>query len=87
MTEIVDVKKRILKGIVTSDKMDKTVIVLVNRTKINPLYNKRYQVSKKYFADDPKNEYHIGDKVTISEGRPMSKRKRWIVANKFNKAE
>lgn len=72
-------KARTLKGVVFSDKMDKTVVVTVNRLKIHPKYKKRYKVTKKYKAHDERNEFHIGDKVTIIECRPMSKDKRWKV--------
>ena len=70
--------KRTLKGIVVSDKMDKTIVVSVERLKQHPRYKKRYRVNKKYKAHDPKNEYKIGDKVTIQESRQLSKDKKWI---------
>jgi len=76
-------KGRLLKGIITSDKMDKTVVVLVNRYKEHPKYKKRYKVSKKYKADDPKNEYKVGDKIIIQETRPISKDKKWKVVKKI----
>ena len=72
-------KARTLKGVVFSDKMDKTVVVAVNRLKMHPKYKKRYKVTKKYKAHDERNEFHIGDKVTIIECRPMSKDKKWKV--------
>lgn len=62
-----------------SDAMDKTVVVRVDRTKTHPLYNKRYVVSKRFKAHDPKNEYHVGDVVMIEETRPLSAQKRWKV--------
>ena len=68
-----------MKGVVVSDKMDKTVVVKVNTTKTHPKYLKRYKVSKKYKAHDEKNEFKIGDQVLIIETRPMSKEKRWEV--------
>lgn len=71
--------KRILKGVVVSDKMDKTIVVLVERIKKHPKYKKRYLVSKKYKVHDPERKYHMGDKVQIQECRPISKEKRWIV--------
>ncbi len=64
---------------VISDKMDKTIVVLVERTKQHPLYRKIYKVQKKYKAHDPENKYKVGDKVVIQESRPISKEKRWIV--------
>ncbi len=71
--------KRRLKGVVVSDKMDKTIVVLVERSKKHPRYKKRYIASKKYKAHDPENKYKIGDKVIIQESKPISKDKRWIV--------
>lgn len=71
--------KTIKKGIVVSDKMDKTIIVLVNYYKTHPIYKKRYKKSKRFYAHDDKNMYKIGDKVSITEARPYSKTKRWIV--------
>jgi len=76
--------RRRLKGIVVSDKMDKTVVVEVKRFKEHPLYKKRYLVSKKYKAHDAENKYHVGDKVVIEESRPLSKDKRWRVINKIS---
>ena len=77
-------KVRTLKGLVVSDKMDKTIIVLVNRYKEHPKYKKRYKVSKKYQVDDSKNECKIGDKVIIQEVRPISKNKKWKVIKKYD---
>ncbi len=74
-----ELNKRVLKGTVVSDKMDKTVVVLIERIKEHKQYRKRYKVSKKYKAHDQENKYHIGDKVTIKECKPMSKDKKWIV--------
>lgn len=62
-------------GVVSSDKADKTIVVLVRERKTHPLYRKQYTVSKKFIAHDEKNEAHIGDKVVIVETRPISKRK------------
>jgi small subunit ribosomal protein S17 len=70
--------KRILKGKVVSDKMDKTIVVLVERIKEHPKYRKRYKVSKRYKAHDSENKYHEGDSVMIQECKPMSRDKRWI---------
>lgn len=72
-------KKRTKIGTVISDKMNKTVVVEVERTKEHPLYKKKYKVSKHYKAHDPKNEYKMGDRVEIEETRPLSKEKRWRV--------
>ena len=75
-------KSRVLKGVVTSDKMTKTVVVKVSSMKKHPKYKKYFKVSQKYKAHDEENQYHTGDHVLIKETRPMSKEKRWIVAGK-----
>jgi small subunit ribosomal protein S17 len=71
--------KRILQGVVVSDKSDKTVIVSVERRVMHPVYKKFITRSKKYAAHDEGNACKIGDMVRIEESRPISKRKRWIV--------
>lgn len=71
--------KRTLKGTVVSDKMDKTIVVVIERFKEHPLYKRRYKTYKKYKVHDPENKYKIGDKVTIAQCRPISKEKKWIV--------
>jgi small subunit ribosomal protein S17 len=75
-------KGKVLKGIVTSDKMDKTVVVSVSRFVKHPLYGKFYKVSKKYKAHDEDNAYKTGDKVEIMETKPISKDKRFKVISK-----
>lgn len=77
------VVKRKLEGEVVSDKMDKTVTVLVTILKSHSKYSKQYKSSKKYKAHDEKNEYKIGDKVVIEACRPLSKDKRWRVVKKI----
>lgn len=72
--------KRTLIGTVVSDKMDKTVTVLVERKVKHPLLGKIIRVSKKYHAHDENNECHTGDVVTIEECRPLAKTKAWRVA-------
>jgi small subunit ribosomal protein S17 len=79
--------KRSLTGTVTSDKMDKTVTVLVERKVKHPLLGKIIRVSKKYHAHDEANEFHTGDVVTIEECRPVAKTKSWRVAKLLEKAE
>ncbi len=71
--------RRVLTGRVTSDKMDKTITVLVNRRIMHPLYKKFIRRSKKYAAHDEANTCQIGDTVRIIECPPISKRKTWIV--------
>jgi len=75
-------QKRILKGEVISDKMDKTAVVKVTRLKIHPKYKRRYKTTKHFKVHDEKNKCHIGDKVIIEETRPLSKEKKWKVKNK-----
>ncbi|MBI2068941.1 MAG: 30S ribosomal protein S17 [Candidatus Yanofskybacteria bacterium] len=75
-------KGRILKGVIVSDKMDKTVVVEILRLKKHPKYKKYFKVTKKFKAHNPENQYHTGDKVVIGETKPMSKEKRWIVISK-----
>ncbi|HUO75763.1 MAG TPA: 30S ribosomal protein S17 [Candidatus Paceibacterota bacterium] len=73
---------RTLTGTVVSDKMTKTVVVEVSRLKVHPKYKKRYVVTTRYKAHDEKGEYHVGDRVVMTETRPLSKTKRWIVSGK-----
>ncbi len=72
-----------LKGIVVSDKMDKTRVVLVERLKKHPLYRKYYKYSKRFKAHDEKNQYKVGDRVIIEETRPLSREKRWRIIKKI----
>ena len=71
--------KRILQGIVVSNKADKTIIVRVERRFKHPLLNKIIRRSKKYMAHDAENNFKIGDLVRIQECRPISKNKSWEV--------
>ena len=71
--------KRVLSGRVTSDKMDKTITVLVDRRVMHPLYKKFIRRSKKYSAHDETNSVKVGDVVRIQECRPISKNKSWTV--------
>ena len=64
-------------GYVVSNKMDKTVVVRVERIKVHPLYGKRIKRHKKFMAHDPNNECNVGDRVLIQESRPLSKHKKW----------
>lgn len=72
-------RRRRLIGRVTSDKMDKTVVVEVERLQRHPLYGKVVKRTKKYMAHDEENACRIGDLVRIVESRPLSRRKRWVV--------
>lgn len=73
---------RTFTGVVTSDKMAKTVVVRVDRTVMHPKYKKRYVRSQKYKVHDEKNEAHVGDVVTFAECRPISRDKRWRLVKK-----
>lgn len=79
--------RKVKDGIVVSNKMDKTVVVLEVTMKLHPLYRKRMKNSKKYKAHDEENKCEIGDKVTIMETRPLSKEKRWRVVEIIEKAK
>ena len=72
--------KRVLQGVVVSDKQDKTVIVKVERRFTHPLLKKTVRRTKNYHAHDESNEFSIGDLVWIEEHRPISKLKRWAVS-------
>ncbi len=78
-------RKRLV-GVVTSDKMDKTVVVLVKRQYRHPLYKKVVRSTKKYLAHDEENACRVGDRVVILESRPMSRRKRWVVSEILERA-
>lgn len=70
-----------LTGIVTSDVRDKTITVTVTSRETHPIYGKKFKRSRKYQAHDPKNEAHVGDKVQITEVRPLSKTKSFVLSN------
>ena len=71
--------RRRLIGHVTSDKMDKTVVVETVRLKMDPVYKKYVRVRRRYKAHDEQNQYRVGDRVEIVEHRPFSRDKRWRV--------
>lgn len=71
--------KRVLHGVVVSDRNDKTVVVKVERRYSHPLLQKTVRQSKKYKAHDEDNRFKVGDAVSIQETAPISKDKRWIV--------
>lgn len=79
-------RRRRLTGVVTSDKMDKTVVVIVERRYRHPLYQKVVRAMKKYMAHDENNECRIGDTVSIIESRPYSRHKRWAVETILERA-
>lgn len=73
--------RRVLEGVVVSDKCDKTITVRVERRFMHPVYKKFIIRSKKYAAHDPNNAHKAGDQVVIQECRPISKNKRWEVVS------
>ncbi len=75
---------RQLIGVVSSAKMQKTVVVKVNRMKMNKKYRKQYLESTKYKAHDEKGQYKEGDRVIIEASRPISREKKWTVVGKVN---
>ena len=80
-------ERKVREGIVVSDKMDKTVVVVENTMKLHKLYKKRVKTSKRYKAHGELNECHVGDKVRIMETRPLSKDKNWRVVEIIEKAK
>jgi len=74
-------QRKRLEGVVTSDKMDKTVVVAVTTTKRHPRYGKVMRLVKKYKAHDENNECREGDRVLIIESRPISRHKRWSIVS------
>ena len=79
--------KRSFVGIVTSDKMDKSIVVTITTKNVDRLYKKYVTRSKKYMAHDEQNDAHIGDTVRIVECRPLSKNKCWRLAEVIERAK
>ena len=73
-------------GIVTSNKTDKTIVVTEHVRKTHPLYKKQYTINSKFMAHDEKSEAKVGDFVKISESRPRSRLKRWVLEEVIKKA-
>lgn len=86
MSEEAKSNKRVLTGVVVSDKSDKTIVVRVETLIKHPLYKKYIRRRKKFMAHDANNECGIGDKVRIIESRPLSRRKRWSLMQIMEKA-
>ena len=78
--------KRVLRGVVTSDKMEKSIVVRVERRVRHKAYGKIMTTSKKFMAHDEANEFKIGDQVEIIESQPLSARKRWTVISQADAA-
>lgn len=79
--------RKVREGVVVSDKMDKTIVVVEETMRLHKLYKKRVKFSKKYKAHDEKNECQVGDKVRIMETRPLSKEKTWRLVKIIEKAK
>ncbi|GFZ27555.1 30S ribosomal protein S17 [Lactobacillus corticis] len=87
MSESIERNRRhVYQGRVVSDKMDKTITVVVDTYKNHPTYNKRIKYSKKYYAHDENNEAKVGDTVRIMETRPLSRNKRFRLVNIVKKS-
>ena len=78
--------KRLLQGIVVSDKADKTIVVDVERRFTHPILKKTVRRTKKYHAHDADNRFKVGDRVTIEESHPISRTKRWVVVGEESAA-
>ena len=79
--------RKVRVGVVTSDKMDKTIVVTSEESTRHALYGKSTKTTKKFMAHDENNECHVGDKVRIMETRPLSKGKRWRVVEIIERAK
>ena len=79
--------RKVYRGTVVSDKMDKTITVIVETKKTHPLYGKRVKYSKKFKAHDENNECNMGDTVKVMETSPLSKDKRWRLVEIMEKAK
>lgn len=81
------VRKKTISGKVISDKMEKTIVVEVERLTRHPFYEKVLRKNTRFFVDDPQNQAKTGDKVEIVETRPLSKLKRWKLVRILQKVE
>ena len=79
-------QRKVYQGRVVSDKMDKTITVVIDTYKSAPIYGKRVKYSKKFYAHDENNEAHVGDTVQIMETRPLSAKKRFRLVKVVEKA-
>jgi small subunit ribosomal protein S17 len=80
-------ERKVREGVVVSDKMDKTVVIMEEKMVLHPLYKKRVKKSIKYKAHDENNTCKVGDKVKIMETRPLAKTKNWRVVEIIEKAK
>ncbi|MBN2484115.1 MAG: 30S ribosomal protein S17 [Candidatus Omnitrophica bacterium] len=79
----VKTKRRIMEGVVISDKMQKTIVVEIEQRMAHPMYQKQVKYTKKYKVHDPESIAKVGDKVRIIESRPYSKEKRFLLLEKI----
>lgn len=86
MAEVLKSNKKVFVGEVSSDKMDKTIVVKIVRPRLHPIYRKYVMTTKKVKAHDEQNEAHVGDKVRVIESRPMSRHKRWNLVEIIERA-
>lgn len=77
---------RTMTGVVTSNRGDKSIVVTVQTRKTHPIYKKQYTISKKFMAHDETNQANVGDKVLITETRPISRRKRYMLSTVLEQA-
>lgn len=87
MSEISRAERKVRVGTVVSDKMDKTVVVTVERLEAHPLYGRRVKQTRRLKAHDEENKCRVGDRVRVVETRPLSRDKRWRVAEILERAE
>jgi len=80
-------RKKVMQGIVSSNKADKTIIVKIETQVAHPLYKKYYKSTKKVMAHDENNDCNIGDVVRVKESRPLSARKRWVLTDIISRAK
>ena len=80
-------RRKVIQGVVSSDRMDKSRVVVVERKIKHPLYKKYVKKTSKFMAHDEKNESHEGDTVMLMETRPLSKRKRWRLVEVIERAK
>jgi len=80
-------RRKVILGVVTSDKMEKSRVIAVERRVMHPLYKKYVKRTSKFMAHDEKNESHIGDTVKIMETRPLSRHKRWRLVEIVERAK
>ena len=80
-------RRKVRTGVVVSEKMDKTVLVRIDRTALHPVYEKTMRRSRKLAVHDEDNDAHVGDTVRVMETRPLSKTKRWRVVEVIERAE